>query len=85
MRMDNPTMQGAGATRSVPAVEADLWDREVTCLFFGGTKPIHPATLYRGMRRGVFPQPIKIGVGVVRWRPDECRAALERMASERSQ
>jgi hypothetical protein len=78
-------MQSAGATRSVSTAEAELWDREVTCLFFGGTKPIHPATLYRGIRRGVFPQPIKIGVGVVRWRAGECRAALERMAAERSQ
>jgi hypothetical protein len=27
----------------------DLLDIEAVCRFFGGTKPLHPATIYRGI------------------------------------
>jgi hypothetical protein len=36
-----------------------LLDRAEVCLFFGGTKPIDPATLYRGIRKGRYPSPVK--------------------------
>jgi hypothetical protein len=34
---------------------ADLLDRRAVCQFFGGTKPLNPATLYRGIRKGRYP------------------------------
>ena len=33
-------------------MQSDLLDRDATCHFFGGTRPINPATLYRGVRKG---------------------------------
>jgi hypothetical protein len=30
----------------------ELLDRDAVCRFFGGTRPINPATLYRGVRKG---------------------------------
>ena len=40
-------------------MQPDLLDRDATCRFFGGTRPINPATLYRGIRKGRYPQPVK--------------------------
>jgi predicted DNA-binding transcriptional regulator AlpA len=60
----------------------ELLDRTATCEFFGGTKPLHPATLYRGVRDGRFPKPCKIG-SLSRWLRSECEAALAQMAGAR--
>jgi predicted DNA-binding transcriptional regulator AlpA len=51
--------------------------------FFGGDKPIHPSTLYRGIAAGRYPAAIKIGPNIARWRRSECEAALEQLAGAR--
>jgi predicted DNA-binding transcriptional regulator AlpA len=60
-----------------------LLDRAETCRFFGGTRPIYPATLYRGIREGRFPKPVKVGPGSSRWLRAECEAALQGMVEGR--
>jgi predicted DNA-binding transcriptional regulator AlpA len=60
-----------------------LLDRRAACEFFGGSRPINPATLYRGIRARRYPQPVKVG-GSSRWLRIECEAALARMAEARS-
>jgi predicted DNA-binding transcriptional regulator AlpA len=62
---------------------ANLLDRREVCRFFGGTKPLDPATLYRGIRKGRYPRPIKVGPGSSRWLRVECEAALAAMAEGR--
>jgi predicted DNA-binding transcriptional regulator AlpA len=54
---------------------------EEVLAFFGGSKPIHIDTLYRGMRKGRYPRPIK--VGGVRWLRSECEAAVRQMIANR--
>jgi predicted DNA-binding transcriptional regulator AlpA len=61
----------------------DLLDRGEVCRFFGGSKPIDPTTLYRGIRQGRFPKPVKVGPGASRWLRSECEAALQRMVDGR--
>jgi predicted DNA-binding transcriptional regulator AlpA len=61
-----------------------LLDRRVACRFFGGTKPLDPATLYRGIRKGRYPKPVKVGPGSSRWLRAECEAALDRLIEVRS-
>ena len=61
---------------------ADLLDRREVCRFFGGSRPLNPATLYRGIRKGLFPQPVRVG-GSSRWLRAECEAALAQMAEGR--
>jgi predicted DNA-binding transcriptional regulator AlpA len=61
----------------------DLLDRAATCSFFGGTRPINAATLYRGIRKGRFPKPVKVGPGSSRWLRSECEAALQTMVEGR--
>jgi predicted DNA-binding transcriptional regulator AlpA len=60
-------------------------DEHLTCdevlAFFGGTKPIHIATLYNGMRRGRYPRPINIGG--MRWLKSECEATVRKMVEQR--
>jgi predicted DNA-binding transcriptional regulator AlpA len=63
--------------------EPDLLDRAAACRFFGGTRPIHAASLYCGIRKGRYPQPIKVGPGSSRWLRIECEAALQRMVDGR--
>lgn len=60
----------------------DLLDRREVCRFFGGNKPLDPATLYRGIRQGRYPQPIKIG-GSSRWLRTELETALQAMVEGR--
>ena len=61
----------------------NLLDLKETCRFFGGTRPINPATLYRGVHKGRYPAPIHVGAGSSRWLRSECEAALQAMIAAR--
>jgi predicted DNA-binding transcriptional regulator AlpA len=65
-------------------MRSELLDRASVCRFFGGTeKPIDASTLYRGIRQGRYPRPIKVGPGASRWLRSECEAALQAMVDGR--
>ena len=49
-------------------------NRGETCEFFGG---IDASTLYRGIKAGRYPKPVKVGPNSSRWIRIECEAALE--------
>lgn len=54
------------------------------CELIGGREtPINPSTLYKGIKAGRFPAPLKLGPGTSRWRRSEVLAVIERAASER--
>jgi predicted DNA-binding transcriptional regulator AlpA len=61
----------------------DLLHRAEVCRLFGGTKPINVATLYRGIRKGRYPRPVKVGPGSSRWLRSECEQALRSMVEGR--
>ncbi len=63
----------------------DLLDLRATCAFIGGNRPINPATLYRGIRAGRYPAPIKVGPNASRWLRSECETALQAMIERRAQ
>jgi predicted DNA-binding transcriptional regulator AlpA len=63
---------------------AELLDRDAACRFFGGTRPINAATRYRGIRKGHYPKPVKVGPGSSRWLRAECEAALQSMVEGRA-
>jgi predicted DNA-binding transcriptional regulator AlpA len=60
----------------------ELLDRRAVCRLFGGTRPINRATLYRGIRQGRYPRPVKVG-GSSRWLRSECEAVLREMIGGR--
>jgi predicted DNA-binding transcriptional regulator AlpA len=62
---------------------SELLDRVEVCRLFGGTRPINGATLYRGIRQGRFPRPVKVGASS-RWLRAECEAALQTMVDGRA-
>jgi predicted DNA-binding transcriptional regulator AlpA len=64
--------------------EDDLLDLKETCRFFGGNRPINPATLYRGITAKRYPAPIKVGPNSSRWLRSECEAALAAMIAGRA-
>jgi predicted DNA-binding transcriptional regulator AlpA len=64
------------------ALDDDLLDIDEVCTFFGGSKPLHPATIYRGAGK-LYPKPIKVGRQAARWLRSECEAALREMAADR--
>jgi predicted DNA-binding transcriptional regulator AlpA len=64
-------------------MQSELLDRAAVCRLFGGSKPINPSTLYRGIRQGRYPRPIKVGPGASRWLKEECEAALQAMVDGR--
>ena len=59
-----------------------LWDIQFVCRFFGGTKPISKATVYRMVKRRILPAPINV-YGSSRWIGSECEAARRKMIAER--
>jgi predicted DNA-binding transcriptional regulator AlpA len=66
--------------RNMPDELLDVYE---ACRFLGGSRPINPATLWRGVKAGRYAKPIKIGPQSVRWRRAELAADIERMAAER--
>jgi len=66
-------------------MQPELLDRDEVCRFFGGTKPIDAATLYRGIRVGRYPKPVKVGPGSSRWLRSECETALKVMVDGRAE
>jgi predicted DNA-binding transcriptional regulator AlpA len=60
-----------------------LIDKAEVCRLFGGTKPINASTLYRGIKQGRYPRPVKVGPGSSRWLLSECEDALQAMADGR--
>jgi predicted DNA-binding transcriptional regulator AlpA len=64
-------------------VDDDLLDVKAACRFIGGSKPIDPATLWRGVKSGRYSKPINIGAQSVRWLRSELAADRARMIAER--
>ena len=60
-----------------------MMTKSAVCAYFGGDRPINPATLYRGIADGRYPKPIHIGPNTSRWSRSECRAARLRLMSDR--
>ena len=50
-------------------------------VLFGG---INASTLYRGIKLGRYPAPVKVGPQSSRWIKAECEAFLQRMISGRA-
>jgi predicted DNA-binding transcriptional regulator AlpA len=61
----------------------DLLDLRATCALIGGSRPINPATLYRNIRKGIYPSPIKASPGSSRWLRVELEAMLRKMVEGR--
>jgi hypothetical protein len=75
-----------GETPSIPApTELELWTRAAVLRFFGGDRPLHVSTLYRGIQRGRYPKPIRVSGNNARWLAGECRGALARMIAARDE
>jgi len=65
-------------------MDDDFLDLKATCSFFGGkTRPIHPATLYRGIKAGRYPRQVHVAPNSSRWLHSECVAAKTRLIEER--
>jgi predicted DNA-binding transcriptional regulator AlpA len=60
-----------------------LLDKTEVCRLFGGNHPINASTLYRGIKQGRYPKPVKVGPGTSRWLLSECEAVLRAMMEVR--
>jgi len=61
-----------------------LIDEHAACQVLGGVAtPIHRSTLWRGIRAGRYPAPIKVGPATNRWDEAELIACIEHAASGR--
>jgi predicted DNA-binding transcriptional regulator AlpA len=63
--------------------ETELWERKTVLKFFGGDRPLHVSTLYRGIKGKIYPPPINVAPNVVRWIGHECRAARQELIAAR--
>jgi len=61
-----------------PQIEDDgLYDIAFVCAYFGGSKPLHPATIYRGIADGRYPRPARPSPNINRWVGRELKAAKQ--------
>ena len=65
---------------AVPLRETELLNIEAVCAFFGG---LDPSTIYRNVRRGLIPAPIRVTANTSRWLRSECEASLAAMIARR--
>jgi predicted DNA-binding transcriptional regulator AlpA len=65
-------------------MQTELLDKAEVCRLFGGSKPINASTLYRGIRVGRYPKPVRVGPNSSRWLLSECQAALRSMVDQRT-
>src|SRR5262245_25154460 len=63
-----------------PHDRMQLLPKSEVCRLFGG---INASTLYRGIRQGRYPKPVRVGPNSSRWLLAECQAALRAMVEER--
>lgn len=62
----------------------ELVDEATACKIIGGaSRPIHRATLWRGIKAGRFPKPVKVGPGTNRWLKSELIELIEQAAAAR--
>lgn len=62
----------------------ELVDERTICRIIGGSiAPIHRSTLWRGIKAGRYPKPLKMGPATNRWRAGDGRAVKARAAAER--
>ena len=55
-------------------------DEAAACAFIGGSRPIDPSTLWRGVKAGIYSKPSKVGLKIVRWTRGKLRDDLARLA-----
>jgi hypothetical protein len=63
--------------------DGEMMTLSATCAFFGGDKPIHYSTLYRGIAEGRYPKSVRIGPNTSRWLRSECQAARQALIEDR--
>jgi len=59
-----------------------FYDLSFVCGFFGGNKPLNPATIYRGIAAGRYPRPVRPSPNVNRWIGRELKAARQAIIDE---
>jgi predicted DNA-binding transcriptional regulator AlpA len=64
-------------------MQSELLDKGEVLRLFGGSRPLNASTLYRGIRLGRYPKPVKVGPGSSRWIRSECESVLRSMVEER--
>jgi predicted DNA-binding transcriptional regulator AlpA len=64
-------------------VTEKLLDVKAACQLIGGSRPIHPATFWRGVKAGRYSKPIAVGPNLRRWYQSELEADVARAAAER--
>jgi predicted DNA-binding transcriptional regulator AlpA len=62
----------------------DFLDIKACCCLVGGTRSVHPSTIYRLINRRLWPKPVRVTPGSSRWLRSEVEAALARMVEDRN-
>jgi predicted DNA-binding transcriptional regulator AlpA len=61
-------------------VDDEFLDLAEVCAFFGGTRrPLHPSTIMRGVKLGIYPKPRKVAKNSNRWLRGECAEAKRKI------
>jgi predicted DNA-binding transcriptional regulator AlpA len=70
----------ATTTSTDPGISIEdegFYDIEFVCKFFGGSRPLHAATIHRGITEGRYPRPVRTSPNSNRWVGRELKAARQ--------
>ena len=63
--------------QSSPIEDDGFYDLEFVRSYYGGNRPLHAATIWRGVKAGRYPPPRKTSPNVCRWLGRELRVSKE--------
>ena len=63
--------------------DEEMLTQQAACAFFGGDRPLHYSTLYRGIAAGRYPKPVRVGPNTSRWLRSECQSARDALIAAR--
>ena len=76
MTKADPKSDTASLAPTASVGDDEFLSIEAVCRFFGGDKPLHPATIYRGLGTR-YPRPVRVSPNVNRWLRSECERARQ--------
>jgi predicted DNA-binding transcriptional regulator AlpA len=84
MATDDPNLIAGDNALNVQSDDLSYFlDIGAVSVFFGGSRPLSAATIYRLIKRGLIPSPVSIG-GSSRWIQPECEEARKKMVGQRA-
>jgi len=77
-----PERDRSDMAKQIQIDDEGLYDLAAVRRFYGGTKPLHAATIYRGIAAGRYPRPLRVSPNTNRWLGRELKESRQALIDE---